>query len=183
MKYVSFDPEAQVIGQAMLGFKAAIGKEIIEPLLKKYGLTDIQPEQWYSLQEWLNVLSDIEFNAGDSSMLTFVDIGMGVAANVIPPAQIEQFKREGFVDAVVNIGGSNYRRDHRGNVGKLDIKKINDQQVTSFITSPYPPDFWYGNMYGIAKRFCSSFIVQYENLSMRYSKPGEPVIIHTILKK
>jgi hypothetical protein len=56
MRYKSFDPDAQVVGQAMLGFRAAADQEMIEPLLEKYGLTDIQRDQWYPLQTWLDIL-------------------------------------------------------------------------------------------------------------------------------
>ncbi len=45
MKFTAFDSESRVIGQALLGIRAAVDKNIIEPLLIKHGLLDIQPDR------------------------------------------------------------------------------------------------------------------------------------------
>lgn len=185
MRYKVFDPESKVIGQSMLGFKAAANFEMIEPLLEKYDLTNIQADQWYPLQQWLNVLSDISEQTSDyDSMLTFVNIGQKVAASIYIPDDVQSYiRRGGFVDFLVQSGNATYYRDHQGNVGKNTIRKVSDNHLLFELNTPYPPDFWYGMSYGIAKRYCSSFIVHYEDLAMRTYGTSETIIIHVVVEE
>jgi hypothetical protein len=82
------------------------------------------------------------------------------------------------------FGAPAYQRDHQGNVGQCNAEEVSDRQVkVTLINTPYPPDFWYGICYGFANRFCSSFVVHYEDLSMRDPKPGETVIIHIVVRE
>jgi len=184
MRYKSFDPEAQVIGQAMLGFRAAAEKEMIEPLLEKYGLTDIQPDQWYPLQSWLDVLSDIAEQAGDyASMLTFVNIGQKVAANIYIPPEVEaNIKEMGFVEFMKQVGVPAYFRDHKGNVGSNIAEKIDARHIKFTLNTPYPPDFWYGIFYGSARRSCEAFVVHYEDMNMRHYDSSQSIVIHLIVE-
>jgi hypothetical protein len=181
MRYISFDPEAKVIGLAMLGFRASADKGMIEPLLAKYGLTDIQPDQWYPLQPWLDILSDISEQVTDYiSMLTFVNIGVKVAANI--PHFDEMAREMGIIDYLMAFGSAAYYRDHQGNVGSHVMEKVSANHVKLLVNTPYPPDFWYGIMYGITKKYCQSFIIQYEDMAMRHYAPGETVVIHMIVE-
>jgi len=184
MRYKSFDPEAQVIGQAMLGFRAAAEKETIEPLLEKYGLTDIQPDQWYPLQKWLDVLSDISEQAGDyASMLTFVNIGQKVAASVYVLPEVESsVKKIGVAEILFQTGAASYFRDHQGNVGAYVIEKVDAKHVKCVINTPYPPDFWYGLINGSAKRYAAAFVVHYEDMAMRHYNTNQTIVIHLIVE-
>jgi hypothetical protein len=116
-------------------------------------------------------------------MLTFVRIGRKVAQNVsLPNDALQYVKEKGFVKFMCAFGVSAYARDHRGNVGQCEAEEVSNQQVKIILTNtPYPPDFWYGICYGFAERFCSLFVVHYEDLSMRNPKPGESVIIHIVV--
>jgi hypothetical protein len=184
MRYKVFDPESKVIGQAMLGFKAAADQDLIEPLLEKAGLVDIQPDQWYPLQSWLNVLSDISEQAGEyASMLTFVNIGQKVAASIKSP-EVDGFVAEkGFIEFMISdINQQQYSLyQHRGSVGSTIYEKMNEAHLKCNINSPYPPDFWYGIIYGLAKRYLrSSFIVHYEDIAMRTYDTSQTIVIHMI---
>jgi hypothetical protein len=183
MRYKVFDPESKVIGQAMLGFKAAADQEAILPLLEKYGLTDIQPDQWYPMQKWLDVLSDISEQMDEySSMLSFVNVGEKVAANVSMPDQL--INEMGFIEFMYQFGSSAYFRYHQGNVGTNQMEKMSDTHLKFILATPYPPDFWYGIFYGSAKRYINhkTFVVQYEELAMRHFHEGQIVIIHLRMK-
>ncbi len=147
-------------------------------------MTSIQPTQWYPLQKWLDVLGDIETENKTSAMLTFVDIGQRVAENVLPADAQRYVKEKGFVKFMCTFGVSAYQCDHRGNVGECYAEEVSGQEVKCILKStPYPPDFWYGICYGFAKRFCRSFVVHYEDLSMRNPKPGEDVVIRIAVKQ
>jgi hypothetical protein len=168
----------------MLGFRAAAEKEMIEPLLAKYGLTEIQPDQWYPLQTWLEVLSDIARQAGDyASMLTFVNIGQKVALNVRIPQELEELvKQIGIIEFMFRFGPSTYYRDHQGQVGTYTIEKINPKHIKCILNTPYPPDFWYGIISGFGRLYAPSFVAQYEDINMRHSESGQTIIIHLIVE-
>jgi hypothetical protein len=180
MRYQSFDPEAQVSGQSMLGFHQAIDRDILDPLLKKYELVNIQPEQWYLLQSWLNVLSDIDEQQGAyNTMLTFSDIGQKVGAGLLlPTAMIVEI---GLVEFSKRFGEQNYLDNHQGNVGSYVVEKAADNHIIFNLRTPYPPDFWYGLLYGIARRFSKSFNVQYEDIAMRSYAADETIRIHVLI--
>lgn len=186
MKYTSFDPEAKAIGRAMLGLYEVVDKDIMDPLLSKHGLSNIQPDQWYLLQTWLDVLTDISMKADKiNRMLTFVDIGRKVAKNVYISEDMEQAVKElGFIEFLARYGAATYYRDHQGYVGQYTVNKINAQHLAVTLISPYPPDFWYGILYGFASRHCTSFHIQYQDISMlNAERQDEPVIIHVIVDK
>lgn len=185
MQYTSFDPEAKVIGQAMLGFRAVIDTKDIMPLLLKYGLADIQPDQWYPLQKWLDVLNELSQTPDKmSTMLIFIDIGCKVANNIFLPEEVLTFiDQNGFVAFMVAFASSTYYRDHQGYVGKHQVEKISDNHFKMTLQTPYPPDFWYGLCHGLATRFCSLFVIHYEDITMHSATPGETVILHTIVER
>lgn len=182
MRYKIFDPDSKVIGQAMLGFKAAADQDMILPLLEKFNLTDILPDQWYPLQSWLDVLSDISEQTGDyASMMTFVDIGKRVAANILVPETV--VRQMGFFQFSQQLGGENYLQNHQGDVGKVELINLDDKHMRIILNTPYPPDFWYGITYGIALKFAgSNFVVHYEDIAMRFADPGSTAVIHLIVE-
>ncbi len=185
MKFIAFDPESKVIGQAFLGINAAVDKRLIGPLLIKHGLLDIQPDRWYPLQKLLDVMNDIDKNPDAiSNMLTFVSIGQNVAQNVYVPEEIEAFiKDKGFVEFMSVFGSPTYFRDHQGYVGEHAIEKLSDQHLRIVFNTPYPPDFFYGLFHGSATRYCPAyFVAHYQDLAMRDPKPGESVIIHIVVQ-
>ncbi len=184
MIYTAFDPESKVIGQAMLGFQAAADQAIIKPLMIKHGLVNIQPDQWYPLQKWLDVLSGIDENADKiANMLTFVDIGRKVAESVYIPEEADRFaKEQGYVEFMHKFATLTFVREHQGEVGQYTTDKLNDHHIRFTIMTPYPPDVVYGVIHGFATRYAASFVVQYEDLAMRNPQRGEPVIIHAIVR-
>jgi len=48
--YVTPSPEAKIIGQVIFAFTQNIRSDELAAILSKYGLTSIQPDQWYPLQ-------------------------------------------------------------------------------------------------------------------------------------
>lgn len=184
MLYTSFDPEAKVIGQAMLGFSAVVEAKEMVPLLIKHGLTDVQPDQWYPLQKWLDLLTDLSQTPDKmSTMLIFIDIGSKVANNIFLPEEVLAFIRQnGFVAFMVASASATYYRDHQGYVGKHQVEKISANHFKMTLQTPYPPDFWYGLCHGLAARFCPLYVVHYEDIAMHSAAPGETVILHTIVE-
>lgn len=62
-RYQSFDPNTELNGRTVLAFITSIKHSDIKTILEKHQLDQVDPNQWYSLQLVLNVLSDISDNA------------------------------------------------------------------------------------------------------------------------
>jgi hypothetical protein len=115
-KYQAFDPNSEAIGSSLLGFIQCIRSKDIGPYLEKHGLTNIDPNGWYPVQTWLDVLSDLAEERPGQVMFDFVSVGMAVAA-VIPLPE-EYYASLPFEEALLASGGSGYKRNHRGDAGR-----------------------------------------------------------------
>lgn len=57
--FVAGKPNTEVIGQVVISFSENLESDVIAPILPKHGLDNIQPDQWYSHQAWMNLLKDL----------------------------------------------------------------------------------------------------------------------------
>jgi len=175
-KYQSFDPKAEVIGQSMLGFIQCLRKEEITPYLKKHSLTDIKPGEWYSQQTWLDVLSDLSEEKAGGAMFDFVAIGMKVSElSNFPP----EFSLMPFEDTMSHIDQA-YQSFHRGDAGDTFVEIVGTNHLTHNLRVPYPDDFMYGSVYGLARRYLAGkhFTVYYDQDKPRREHGGDYTIIH-----
>ena len=86
LRFQSPDPNAKVIGQAMLSFIDCLTHDQIEPFLQRHNLTHIDEKKWYPLQQWLDVLTDIA-NQDPNAMYDFVSIGMMLNERAMLPPE------------------------------------------------------------------------------------------------
>ena len=87
MRKLTVAPEVEVIGAVMLSIVNNVRADEIRPLLEKYDLTDIDPQQWYPAHRWLSVMNELAESDGFTS--NYVAIGMKVAENVVLPPQLQ----------------------------------------------------------------------------------------------
>jgi hypothetical protein len=179
-RYQAFDPVSEVIGQAMLGFIRCAKYGEIYPFLEKHGLTNIDPDRWYLVQTWLDVLSDLAEARPNQAMSDFVSVGMAIA-EVAPMSPVYDDGMP-FGDAMVASSGGGYLRGHRGgDVGGHSAKKIDDNHIIVTTRTPYPDDVVYGVLYGMARRYLpddASFTVKYDTETLRRDHGGEVTIFH-----
>lgn len=175
-KYQAFDPDSEVIGQSMLSMIECINQESIRPILEKRNLTDIQPDDWYPVQDWLDVLNDLTED-GDH-MLDFVSVGMK-AAEITPwPPELEQLP---FDQAIAAINDAFIRQIHRGDVGDVQSELVDDTHLKITLRTPYPDDLMYGAAYQHARHFLppsANFAVFYDEDEPRRDMGGEVTIVH-----
>ena len=50
------NPEMEILGQTLLAYLDNVQADIIEPIFRKRGMTNPDPEKWYPLQPVLDVL-------------------------------------------------------------------------------------------------------------------------------
>jgi len=175
MKYTC-DPNAEIIGQNLMSTVVHINKENVQPILEKHGLVNIDPEKWYPLQTWMDVLNDIEETG--SSMSDFVSLGLAIAETAVLPPEIENASFEEFCAGMDYA----YQMNHRGgDVGHYVAEKIADGHMKVTVTAPYPDDQAYGVLYGFARRFLptsTDFVVEYDENIPRKEMGGTETIVH-----
>lgn len=176
-RYGSFDPHAEVVGQNVLAFIECSNRDNILPFLEKHDLGNIDPNQWYPLQRWLDVLSDLAENKG--AMFDFVSIGVKIAETAVYPPEVE-VGQVPFADLVMQIPQI-YQIQHRnGDVGVERAEKIDQQHVRLIMRTPYPDDLAYGVVWGMARRFLpnhAKFRIAYDETELRRDQGGERTIL------
>ncbi len=176
-KYTSFDPNAEIIGQNMMAFINCLQQGNIVPILDKYDLTNIEPDKWYPLQAWLDVLSDISEKG--SAMFDFVSIGMAISESAVLPPEVDKLPFE-----VLILGlNDTYQMQHRnGDAGFLEVEKVEDKHIKITVNVPYPDDLEYGVAYGFARRFLPEgtvYNIKYDEEKTRREQGGEDdTVIH-----
>jgi hypothetical protein len=146
-RLIAFDPDAQVIGQAILGaIRCPQGDEIL-PILKAHGLDNVEPAEWYPHQVWLDFLRDVAQQGGQNATSNLVAIGMGVAETA--PEAVESFTLE---TALLSMNVT-YQMSHRGEAGGFVVTVVDERHIQIVDYSPYPDDFTYGFLYALARRF------------------------------
>ncbi len=169
-------PEAEIIGQAMLACINNIHSEEIHPLLEQYGLVDIQPDQWYQVQTWLNVINDL--SSQPNFISNMVAVGLKVAEYAIMPSEMKNVT----LGTVLMGWNDHFYVNHRnGDLGSIVTEKISDKHYRMNTCTVYPDELDYGLAYGFAHTILpkgTSFQVWFEDPANRLDTGGEETIIH-----
>lgn len=178
MRYQAFDPQAEVRGAIILSLIDCVQEEEIAPFLQKHGLLSIDPEGWYPMQSWLDLLSDIRSASAENALFDFVCIGMKVSERVkLPPG----FERLSYEELVMNRNQI-YQAQHRGgDIGGYSVEKAEDNHIAIAAKTPYPDDLIYGVMCGEAQRFLppgARPAVTFDEQLPRRDQGGEVTVIH-----
>jgi len=170
------DPHVELNGHTARSFMINLRAEGMKPLLEKYGLANIDPEQWYPLRDVLAVLSELAGKG--SSMFDFVSLGLA-AAQVSPiPPEIEQLPLEQFLMMYEKIYPTRHRN---GDAGTVRAEQLGERHVKMIFDVAYPDDLMYGLMYGFARRFLppdTRFRVKYDEATLRREQGGKETVIH-----
>ncbi|MGJ3237088.1 MAG: hypothetical protein ACFE0Q_00125 [Anaerolineae bacterium] len=176
-QYQLFSPDTEVIGQAVIDFEQAVGSEQFMHILKKHGLSNVQPDTWYPAQQWVNVLNDIN-ELGN--IFNFVSIGMTQVKNLHLPAEFEQLSLMEKVHMADDIYNMNYRGS---DIGSVHAETVSETHAKLIIRVFEPDDLWYGAAYGFMRQFApegTKFRVYYDEDSLQQGidRHGEKTIIH-----
>lgn len=142
-QYESFDPNVEVIGQAIQSTLVGLDEQTV-PILKKHNLYPIDPESWYNQQAWMDAFKEI---AG-LGFMNMVAIGMRVPDNAKFPPDIEG------VHSVLGLLNVAYQMNHRGGeIGSYDYEPTGERSGVMVCRNPYPSDFDYGLIYRTVQKF------------------------------
>lgn len=164
------DPNTEIIGPVLMAYLDNVQSEIIEPIFRRHGMTNPNPEKWYPLQPVLDVLK--ELSKGDSATTNLVAIGVKIAEYGVEP--------EDIVNAPLPIVLEHWN-DHMqisfrgGDVGIIITEKVHDKFYKTIQKNVFPDDLCYGLAYGFARSrlpLGTNFKVYYEEYNNRMDNGG-----------
>ena len=175
MSRITCGPDTEVIGQIMLLYIDNLQAAHIFLLLEKYNLTDIQPDKWYRLKPWLDVINELSTQPGFTSNM--VAVGLKVAEHAIASPEMAGVTLGQMLEA----WNTQFHAIHRhGEIGCVVTEKVHDKYYRTIHRHIYPDDLNYGLGYGFA-HVClppgTNFTVWYENDDQRLDKGGEETVI------
>jgi len=141
-------PDIQTIGQTLLAVVDGMGvfKATALKWLKEVGIEDPKPDQWYSLQAWLDVFKRIYDKLGEA---TLKHIGSKWPANVIFPPEIKS------VEHVLEILDNIYSMNQKGGAdpGRYIWEKTGDRKGILTTNHPFPCALDHGVIEGFVNKF------------------------------
>lgn len=138
--------EMEVNGAYLMGIIDSIEEESVRPLREKYGLTNIEPDKWYSAQQVVDFHQDI---AENGQLFDLVALGVSAVNRIqYPPGTDTLEKLLPMMTTMHQMGWRN------GDPGTLNVKLVSPHHVHMvFENQPLPIDLVYGLCYGVVKRF------------------------------
>ena len=143
-KLIADNPNAQIIGGAVLAMIRSVRAEDYRHILTRHGLGRIDPAEWYSQELILDIHRDILSRSG-GSIYDFVSIGMKLGDSDVIPSK-------SLTEALLNLEPS-HQMIHR-NISSMGymVEVISDQRILVTDMTPYPHDLIYGMIYAIVGR-------------------------------
>jgi len=185
-RYYMREPGGEAKGGSLTATFASIRREIVEPVLRKrlaeYGFEQLEPDEWYPYQLWLDVMNDLVEQEGFASP-TFVSIGLKIIETADFPPGLDELP---FQEILARWDDA-YLMNNRGpGIGAHRCEVVDGHHVKVIKTTPLPDDFEYGVAYGFARRFLPAgthFTIYYDEEAARMDQGGEETIIHVVWGK
>lgn len=150
-QYEAFERGVEVNGQTVLAVVAGVPlvfEETALTILSENGIENPELDEWYSQQAWLDALSQIAENIGETKIL---NIGKSIPKNAKWPAGVES-----VCDGLDSIGQA-YQLNHRGgDIGYYEAEQVDETTVTVECKNPYPCAFDTGILEAVAEEFADS---------------------------
>jgi hypothetical protein len=148
--YVAGSPDAEVIGQIVLSFTENLRADLVKPILPRYGLDNVDPEEWYPHQAWMNVLQDIAESEPEQAGQVFVAFGMKAVEKAVMPPELDTIEK--VLNALHAIHHANLRNIPADE--GYHVEKKGEGHLWVYQNTPNPDSAIYGFIYGMAQRFC-----------------------------
>ena len=180
-QFKSFAPGVRVSGRMVLAFTECVSYRDISPYLSRHGflgrhgLQSLDPDKWYYLQDWLNVMSEMVEREDESSALCdFMGIGRGMAVTL---GLLEKVAYYPLFETIHTIAYLFTELHQGGDAGKITAKRISHDYIQVVSGIPYPDDLLFGLLTEIAERYdARRYPVQFNTDTPRRDEGGEVTI-------
>jgi len=144
-QYIAFDPQAEATGLS-LGIVDGLKKfsQIFTLLLVRNGFDPEVREEWYPMQQFLNVYRDINETFGSATMFY---VGMRTMDEVAWPPELDSWQK-----ALSSVDMA-YKMNTQGNGGSYLFEPVSDTYVRMVCHNPWPSDYDLGLLKGICNNF------------------------------
>ncbi|MEO0565628.1 MAG: hypothetical protein AAF125_26205, partial [Chloroflexota bacterium] len=138
--------EAEAQGSFMAGWLSNQLNAYTVPKLEKYGITDIEAENWYPYQVFLSISEEI-VTENDNMTEKLVAVGKAAAAN-IPLADFESMEAfKGFIESIHDIAV----RNHPEFEGVLLRERGGEYYIIN--NTPNANDLFYGWLWQVLSQY------------------------------
>jgi hypothetical protein len=183
-QFKSFAPDARVLGKMVLAYADCVDFRSIRPYLSQHGfmgrhnLQTIEPDTWYYLQDWLNVLRDVTEHEDESAAVRdFFNIGRGMVTTLNLHEKIAYYPLFETIHTVTYL----YDEMHRGDVGEISAKRISHNVIQVTAVIPYPDDLLFGLLSEVAERYDGQrYLVEFNTADAPRRDEGGEVTVYDI---
>jgi hypothetical protein len=177
MRKLTCPEGAETIGVNIRAFFDNLRGYQTEPIMEKHGLLDVDPEEWFPAQRYLDALNDLAQEPGFSSSLVAIGIEVGLHTPVTSDLE------NPTLEQVLMRWDDMYQMLLRNaDVGCIVVEKIGEKHYKTTHTVVFPDDLSYGVLYGFGRRFLppgTQFKVYYDPEVPPRDRGGKDVtIIH-----
>jgi len=188
-QFVALDPSVEVNGQTILSvIEGMKSKWIALDILKRSGIDDPKPGEWYSQQKWLNAFKEIAEKVGD---LTLNMIGKKIPEKADwPPAVDNIHKALGSIDIAYHM---NHRKKgvplfnpQTGSMGEgighYKYESLGERKAKVTCDNPYPCSFDKGLIEAAANKFkpANTLVRVDHDESVSCRKKGKSICAYTV---
>ncbi len=178
-QFIAFDPNTEVNGATIMSITAGLGASA-EHVLAAHGLDNLQADQWYPQQLWLDAFRDIA-SGTINAMLDLVSIGMKINERAHFPPDINSIE-----SALQSIDVAYHMNHHGGEIGSYQYIRVSGTQIDLVCRNPYPCDFDYGLIYGTVQRFRlprTPFVVEHDGTAPCRKRGADSCTYHVTWQK
>jgi hypothetical protein len=140
------DPNTEILGVILFSYLDNVQADIIQPIYRKHGMTDPDPEKWYPLQPVLDVLK--ELSKGLNASRNMIALGIKIAEYGIEPEDIVNQP----LSVVLEHWNDHMQLGFRGgDIGTIITEKVHDKFYKTIQKNVFPDDLCYGLAFGFAR--------------------------------
>ncbi|RLI00399.1 hypothetical protein DRO30_05885 [Candidatus Bathyarchaeota archaeon] len=130
MEYEAISSAARVKGNAMLAIVNGImHRDLALEILAKHGITDIDPDEWYPEQSWLDAFAEIGADLGDAALYA---IGRAIPQVIDIPDDINS-----AIEAIERLDEV-YQSHHKGLSGAYVVEITGESSARIISKNPRP---------------------------------------------
>lgn len=181
VEFEAFEAGVEVNGRSVLAVVDGLGhfKDKAVAILAAHGISQLDAEEWYSQQSWLNAFREIAEKLGPHALYS---IGAKIPENAQFPPSLDSLEK-----ALASIDMA-YHLNHRGGeIGTYELHKWSDGSLHFCCHNPYPCEFDRGIIEGVARKFGPAdhyIIVKHDDSAPCRTKGEDSCTYHLeILKK